>query len=113
MTSYSSIEREFSTFDTTPCDEPCAQVGKDGYYEIARLEARTLVDQLRRTFGNEPEGVRVRIRTKNHDYGEYVDVAIDVDISRPEAIDWAFAVENDFPQKWDDEARAALRRGDT
>jgi hypothetical protein len=59
---------------TTPCDEPCAQVGSDDYMQRARMEARVYMDQLKRTFGNNPEGSFFKVVRCLHDFGTYLDI---------------------------------------
>jgi len=45
---------------TTPCNEPCAQVGEENYMTNARIEAHVYLDQLRRTFGEILKGLSLK-----------------------------------------------------
>lgn len=54
---------------SSPCDEPCAQCGKDSS-ELMRLECRAYLKQLQREF----PGGDFRVKASNHDFGTYYEV---------------------------------------
>ena len=95
---------------TTPPMESCAQVGSRGYdyYDRARREARAYVGLLRRMFGNEPDGARLRVKSHPHDFGTYLTVVCYFDPDKKPAVDYASRCEAEGPQEWDDEARREL-----
>lgn len=95
-------------FDTTPVDEECEQMGPNYNPEKARFEAACLIGQLRRHFGAEPEGARLRIRENPHDFGTYLSVQIRFDEQNEAASNYAYGMEANFPTLWDDEARKLL-----
>lgn len=59
---------------TTPVNEPCAQVGMDGYMNRARLEVRSYINQLQRVYGAPPVGSHFKIIRCPHDFGTYLDI---------------------------------------
>lgn len=92
----------------TPSNEDCAQVGSEDYAIKARAECRAMIAQLRRGFGPEPEGARLIIASNPHDYGSYLEVAVKFDDNYPQAVDYAFKLESEYPSDWDDTARLEL-----
>ena len=66
--------RDFFTLDQTPCDEPCASVGEPDYEEKALAQCRRFIGLLRQTFGLEPDGTRLSIKSFPHDFGTYYSV---------------------------------------
>lgn len=95
---------------TTPPEESCAQVGSReyDYYDRARKEARAYVNQLRRMFGNEPDGARLSVKSHPHDFGNYLTVVCFFDPDDKQAADYAQKCESDGPAEWDEEARTEL-----
>ena len=112
--------REYFEIGTTPAGEDCAQVGKDGYYEAARHEARVFIAQLIRKFGEPPAGAGFMVKGFPHDFGTYYEVCVfyqepdifdDGDADEPEErpdYTYALAVENAIPELWDAEAKQQL-----
>src|SRR5436190_21898951 len=93
---------------TTPYLEDCAQVGSReyDYYERARREARAYIAQLRRVFGDEPDGARFSVKSHEHDFGTYLTVVCNFEPSIPAAADYAFRCENQPLDLWDEQARS-------
>jgi hypothetical protein len=100
--------RDWIDVGSAPATEPCAQVGRDGYYGQARRECQAYVALLRRTLGPEPLGARLTVRSNPHDFGSYLSVVCEYDAEHPEAIDYAFRCESDGPREWDERARQEL-----
>jgi hypothetical protein len=94
-----------------PANESCAQVGAPDYYPRAIKECRTYIKQLRRIFGEEPLGARLKIGSSDHDFGRYHYVAVEFETESKEAVEWAYKIENNSPGEWDDESRAELGIG--
>jgi hypothetical protein len=94
----------------TPPDESCAQVGSRAYdyHDRARKEARVYIALLRRTFGEEPEGARLTVKSHPHDFGTYLTVCVAIDPDNRIACDYAWRCESDGPSEWDDQARQEL-----
>jgi hypothetical protein len=95
---------------SAPVDEECAQLGSDGYYERAKRECNAFIRQLRREFGDEPVGARLYIKSQPHDFGSYYEVECKFDEKFPKAIEYAFELEANLPENWDEEAKQELQR---
>jgi hypothetical protein len=95
---------------TTPPEESCAQVGSRqyDYHDRARREARAYIGLLRRMFGDEPDGVRLGIKSHPHDFGTYLTVVCFFDPDNAAAADYASRCEADGPREWDEQARREL-----
>jgi hypothetical protein len=91
-----------------PTCETCAQVGRPDYAMRARRECLAYVKQLRRLFGEEPEGARLAIKANPHDFGTYFSVVCYFEDKLPSAMDYAFRLEKESPENWDGEARKEL-----
>ena len=95
---------------STPCDEPCQQVGMPSYdASLARKECRAFINQLRRMFGKEPEGAELRIRMELHDFGSYPEVVCYYDDEQPKSVDYAYKCESESPANWDLQANIELQ----
>jgi hypothetical protein len=95
---------------TTPPDEACAQVGSRAYdyAERARREARAYIGQLRRTFGDEPDGARLGVKSHAHDFGTYYTVVCHFDADDAAAGAYAFRCDDEAPRCWDEMALREL-----
>jgi hypothetical protein len=95
---------------TTPPYESCAQVGSReyDYYDRAWREARAYMGQLRRMFGEEPDGARLSIKSHPHDFGTYLTVVCFFDPDCPAAAAYASRCDAEVPPEWDEEARREL-----
>lgn len=100
--------RDYLSIGSTPCDEPCAQVGSDGYHDQTRRESAAYIAQLRRMFGPEPEGASLRVKSFPHDYGSYHEVVCYFDDQLPASMEYAFKCEREGPANWDAIAEAHL-----
>jgi hypothetical protein len=96
------IEKSFISLGCAPYNEDCVQTTDGDYSSKGRDECNRYIELLRKKFGNEPQGARLKIARERHDFGYYYDVAIDVDTDIEEAIEWAFNIERNAPANWDD-----------
>jgi hypothetical protein len=102
------------TFDASPTDEKCAQVGTPDYYERAQAECQVYRRQLIRMYkaahgGNDlPAGCTLRTKNNQHDAGTYHEVGARFDDTIPAAVDAAFWFDANIPSHWDAEARTEL-----
>jgi len=94
------MARDYIELGTTPCEEDCAQVGSDNYTARAREEASRYIELLRKTFGPEPDGAELRVKSFPHDFGSYLEVVCYFDDNYPESVDYAFKCEGDAPAHW-------------
>jgi hypothetical protein len=99
----------FELSATVPHEEPCSQVGTDGYYKNARLEAQALKSMLLRTLPPPPDGTGIRIIECPHDFGIYLDLAVSYDDDEEESVEWMLKAESGVPANWDEEAIDWLR----
>lgn len=102
--------RDYLDLAPTPVNEPCAMVSKDGDYKWRMTaECTAFIDQLKRTFpGALAAGCYFRIKSHPHEFGHYFDVQICFNDEDEHQTHWAFMIENDLPEAWDDQARAEL-----
>jgi hypothetical protein len=91
-----------------PLSEDCAQVGSPQYFEKSRKECRAYINQLLRVFGEPPMGSALKIKPCPHDFGTYHEVVVYFDERFPDSMEWAFNVEENLPEEWDEEARVEL-----
>lgn len=100
---------------SSPADEGCAQVGRPGYEERAREECDAYRDQLLRAvearFGALRPGTpfRIRVASRPHDFGPYLEVVASFDPSDADAARVAEWLEAEGPTAWDAEALKRLR----
>src|SRR2546429_4004133 len=97
---------------TTPPMEDCAQVGSReyDYYDRARKEARAYINQLRRVFGEEPDGARFSIKSHPHDFGNYLTVVVHFESNNAAAHEYAIRCDDGTPQEWDEQAKQELQQ---
>ena len=103
------ISMDFLNIGSTPTDEPCAQVGRDDYERMSRIECKVFLDQLRRLFP-EPNGGYLSIKRFSHDFGQYREVVAVYDTDDEEATNWAFNIEANCPEKWDEQAYSLMMK---
>ena len=99
--------RDSISIGTSPCAEECVQVGTDNYLVKATKECNIFIRQLERKFpipDDLKELVRYKITRNPHDAGTYLDVVVEYDVSSEEAQDYAFSIEENTPELWDDDA---------
>jgi hypothetical protein len=79
------------------------------YMPRMRAECRAFVGQLERTFPQALEaGCSFRVKSNPHEFGSYLEVQVRFDDDDEHQTHWAFMIENDLPEHWDDQARAEL-----
>lgn len=99
---------QFINIGSVPNGEDCAQVGADDYATRAHIECRAYKHQLTRMFGNGPGKARLAVKGFPHDFGTYYEVCALYDEDSEAETDWAFKIESECPEKWDDEATKEL-----
>lgn len=103
--------REYIDIGSSPTCEDCAQVGSPEYGQRVRRECLAYIQQLRRLFGEEPEGARIALKANPHDFGTYFSVVCYYETDMPLAGDYAFRLERESPEHWDKAARKELGLG--
>ncbi|MGA7933847.1 MAG: hypothetical protein WCA35_09900 [Kovacikia sp.] len=93
----------------TPCNEECAQVGKDNYPEQSRKECRVWISQLQREFPKADDiDAHFKISQFTHDLGTYREVVLNYNLNDDRAVKYASQIEQKCPQNWDAKARQDL-----
>jgi porphobilinogen deaminase len=102
--------RDYLDLAPTPIDEPCAMVEKSGdYLPRMRAECRAFAHQLERTFPEALEaGCSFRVKSNAHEFGSYLEVQVCFNDNDEHMTHWAYMIEAELPELWDDEARAEL-----
>ena len=98
------MAREWLELSCVPVGEDCQQVGMPSYDStLARSECSRFKAMLEAKFPM-PEGCGAyyRIKGNAHDFGTYYEVAIYFDDRDELAIDYAYFVENNLPERWTD-----------
>jgi len=96
---------------SAPCDERGAQLGCDNYVERSNVEMRAFIHQLRRVFGEEPDGARLHIVWSPHDFGTYGSVSCAFNSEDGNASRYALTCEDETPERWDEDATIELSDG--
>lgn len=97
---------DYEQYDTTPCEEDCAQIGQSDYQKRVRLEFKAMKDQLIRLFGDpEPHKVFFGMMSNAHDFGTYWDFKM----SYEEWNDYTKLIDKSWPDRWDAEAKKFLK----
>ena len=101
---------DYIELGSTPHGEPCAQVGSPDYSERARLECAAYADQLRRTYPNQCEKIRLKRQSFSHDFGSYYEVVAIFRDDNEDAADAAIFLQDNAPEYWDAEAIEYLQQ---
>ena len=92
-----------------PWDEPCPQVGDDGYAYRAKQHCRRFIEQIRKHYGDEPEGARLFMKGNPHDFGTYYSIECEFVPALEASVEYAFSLERDslgVLERWDAEVAA-------
>lgn len=101
--------KEYLEFDTAPTDEECVQTGiTEDYLRMQAIEFSVLKKQLLRTFG-ECRCVEIKKKMNCHDFGAYYSMHITFYVSDEEATNYVYNIEENFPEKWDEESLRELK----
>jgi hypothetical protein len=96
--------RDSVDFETTPTNECCESIGPKYNQKRAHTEAKATIAQLHRLFGEPPDGSRFRIKSNAHDFGAYYSIEFLFDDDNDQHIDYGCRLENEWPERWDDDA---------
>ncbi len=99
---------DYLNIGPSPASEDCAQLGKPDFYEQAKKECQAFKAQLIRAFGEPPQGARIASKAFQHDFGTYYEVVCYYQEDLEEAVDYAFKLENEMPEVWDEQAKEVL-----
>lgn len=102
-------------FGSSPSEEPCAQVGDEGYALLARKECTLFAMQIRRTYEEahrqslEDVGVRLKVKSNAHDFGSYYEVVAVFNDSDESALNAIYWLDDNVPEKWDETSLKLLK----
>ena len=99
---------DYYEFETTPYEENCQQLGPNYDSTMAKLEAKTLIEQLERQFPEQPDGAYYIIKSNPHDFGYYYSVRLVYDDYDQNHQQFVNKVENKFPKNWDEQSLLKL-----
>ena len=100
--------KDYLNIGSSPHGEDCAQVGSSDYPQKSRLECQAFKNQLLRIFGTPPGGASLVIKSFPHDFGQYREVCVVYDDESEEETDYAFKLESEGPENWDEKAKEEL-----
>lgn len=93
----------------TPCGESCAQVGEDNFRQKATKEMNAYINQLYREFPYAQDlGIVFKKKWSPHDFGEYGEVVMKWNENNQEADEYAYRIDANAPENWDEEALKEL-----
>jgi hypothetical protein len=95
---------------TSPTNEECAQIGTSDYYKRASIECSEYIKQLKRIFGQPPLESKFKIKHCPHDFGTYYEVVISFNESNDEESEYAYNVESNVPEYWDEIAKENIKQ---
>ena len=99
---------DYIELGSVPHGEPCAQVGTPDYPERSRKECAAFKAQIERLFPP-PAGASIVIQTGQHDFGTYRWVAVRYDYSIDVANAYAYMLDENTPEFWDEKAKEDLK----
>lgn len=94
--------------DTTPTNEPCAQVGTDQYYKNTMAEARAHILQIQAQL-TPPLGVTFAIQGHPHDFGTYHQIHVSYNDQIPEHRQYISKLESEAPEDWTSHSKQYLK----
>lgn len=114
--------RDYLDLGSCPVDEDGCSMQDDDYYVKAHEECKVFIGQLKRQFGDPPNGCWFKIASNPHDFGIYYSVRCVFDDTYTvkkendfgeledvcEGMEYAYNIESELPLTWDDEARTEL-----
>jgi len=97
--------RDYLYLGSAPCDENCVQVDpKVDYLPALRAECLRYQELLEKIFTSIPDGCSFFVKSQGHDFGEYCEVCVRFDDDDEDQCEFAYFVEANIPNKWDDDA---------
>ena len=102
--------KNYLTLGSTPCDENCAQVGSDNYYDQSQIELHIYGKYIHRLFPEilKSKTLSLKIKSFPHDFGTYRELVLYYDYSNEEELSLAYSIDEFIPHTWDSEALEEL-----
>jgi len=102
---------EILNIGTSPYGEDCVNVGSNQYAARARKECWVFKNQLVRVHGEPPTGCTLVVKSFPHDFGTYYELCARYDSEDEIATDYAYKLEGEVPEYWDEKAKKELTAG--
>jgi len=96
--------RDYINIGSSPYGEDCCQVGSPNYGQNARKECMRYIENIIKVCGEPPIGASLVVKGFPHDFGTYYEVVCYYDDAMHESVDYAFHVEGNSPERWDEPA---------
>ena len=106
----SGSTNDYITLSSCPIAEDCEQLGPNYNPKKAAQELRVYKEQLERQFpknGDFPG--KLAVKYFNHDFGRYGEVVAYYNTDNEDSVDWAYNIENELPEYWDEIAKSELQ----
>lgn len=84
-----------------PAEEDAAQSTDPDFHARNKAECLAYITAIKRVCGEPPEGATLRIKAEQHDYGQYREVAVEFDATKPEAVAYAVKCDENAPTTWE------------
>ena len=98
------MAKQHISLGSAPADEPCAQLGTEGYEILAWDECSRYVTLLQNFYaanrGVMPASLQLKVVENPHDFGVYLDVIVEFDTNDTMAINEAIWLDNHKPAEW-------------
>ena len=96
--------KDFITLGSTPYNEDCVQVSSDiPYLNEMKKECYRFKRGIENYFKKEIEtGITLRVKTFQHDFGQYCEVVVFYDDSNDAQSDAAYRIEDKVPGTWEE-----------
>jgi hypothetical protein len=92
---------EYIELGPVPAMEDCAQTGEPDFRKRAMAEGARYIELLKEKFPNPPMGCDFRLKSFNHDFGQYFEVVVTYNTTDKESEEFAFNVERNLPETWE------------
>ena len=106
------MARDYITLGPTPMGEDCIQVGSEEYHNgDDKREVKRFCEMLQKRFPEwSSEMVMFGKKTFPHDFGSYTEACVYYDDEKEESCEFAYFVEGNLPEMWDDETILHLKK---
>lgn len=99
------MSTEWFSIGPAPLEEECAQVGNEGYLDLAKIECRVFLNMLTRVL---KPTIRLSVMAHLHDSGTYHEVACHFDPNDEAQEEEMLRLERETPGEWDEQAKVEL-----
>lgn len=102
------MTKETMELGSAPVNEDCAQVGSTNYPSVALEQCRRYKKLLEAKFGDPPGDAYFKVKSNLHDFGTYYEVAVVYNENDEKEVEFAFHVESNLPETWDDDVKVPV-----